>query len=622
MSFVEILSKKLLDESVLFFIGAGLSLNWGLPSGRELADWISSQLDSDAGDKDILEQIKSSLPEVAEIVAPNKGYLLRKVLHHYSNRNFFKTADEFLKNRDPVSAGDIGVPHIVVGRLAKEELIQEVMTVNYDCLIEAGCQAVGMMENGSKHMDVWRYPWPETYRVVADHRDILESAPGRHVFHVHKIHGCIARFRKKVAEVERMCSKRDCRRDAACPDCPMTQDKFNFVITYRELADWRQDRWARDLFFDRVRTHHVVFAGVHGSDTVLHAALRAVYDEVWASKRNDRTLCSPSSGVIHSDDNSQTPAQQQELCVGQGHSSLPIQEIRAQATEYKRNFYMRQILGSAAGGPVVDETQIWPLCPEDAAKSRMEALFRSTYVSCVQKLLLRQVQWYWTPWAEEVLRQEARKEFAVNPLRQAEHARSRLEKAITTVSDEAVWYTALPTATRFSWALGQDYMEWDESFLRRLAFPNYYVPISCNYRFVFPLVAFYAFLHALSFGPRWVDGGWVLLRSPARIYSQHLIFPVVAPRDDILARRFSIPLKDAYPPTHLLRSGCVEPVLVLIGNPSEKVLANITARAGACSALGTSRIRLVPLSYHQLMDEGAFLRWRNEFLQDGSARGN
>ena len=52
------------------------------------------------------------------------------------------------------------------------------------------------------------------------------------------------------------------------------------VFTYREIQNWREDSWSRDLLTTLLRTNTMVFCGYSGEDAVLHDTIRTVYEDM------------------------------------------------------------------------------------------------------------------------------------------------------------------------------------------------------------------------------------------------------------------------------------------------------------------------------------------------------
>lgn len=52
------------------------------------------------------------------------------------------------------------------------------------------------------------------------------------------------------------------------------------MFTFREIQNWRQDSWSRDLLLTLLRTRTMVFCGYSTADPVLHDTFRTVYEEM------------------------------------------------------------------------------------------------------------------------------------------------------------------------------------------------------------------------------------------------------------------------------------------------------------------------------------------------------
>ena len=54
----------------------------------------------------------------------------------------------------------------------------------------------------------------------------------------------------------------------------------SLVFTFREIQNWRQNSWSRDLLLTLLRTRTMVFCGYSTADPVLHDTFRTVYEEM------------------------------------------------------------------------------------------------------------------------------------------------------------------------------------------------------------------------------------------------------------------------------------------------------------------------------------------------------
>lgn len=637
--FVSFLVQRLLDAPVMFVIGAGFSKNWGFPLGWELAEWLGRRYEQlrsleEPDVKAVLEDDgrKKDLSLVAEVLARNKCWFIRKVFWDPESppcAHFYDTAEE-LGEGDPLADGRLGEPHIVIGRLAKEGLIQEIITTNYDCLLEAGCYAVGMYEaQGERTGNITAsvFPWTESYRVYSSREDAVELVPRRAVFRIYKIHGCVASLKRRVQEDEcaDKCPPHEYSREMVGSKCYLGQDRFNLVITYRELLDWRQDRWARDLFLDRVRTHHLVFLGMQGADSVLHASLRSIFEEVWGADRSGVVVNTSEYGKSPVGSGSCLPGRRGEPAmpeVAAGQCQRPEEhesalrdyrsDIRAQASERDVSPILRQILRTAAYGRLDEEIQIYDVNHD--SRARFVRLFREVYVGAMRKLLEQRLRLRGPGWVERILAREENGQQTKDGqgvtdlvreslLRRSHRICGKLASDVVKDLPEKLWYHALPTAVLISWLLREPALsQGDSSLLQRVRRPHYYVPLSCVEELTFPLLAAYYGLIAKlgSSQSACLQDGWVLM--PPRYVKglrqlvRPLVFPVVLPPDHYLARRLHLPRPEVCPPISLARQACVQPTLLLIikaGEASRNVRVNPAVVPGAGSGLHVNQ-----LTYH------------------------
>jgi hypothetical protein len=151
----------------------------------------------------------------------------------------------------------------VLARLARERLISEALTFNFDCHFEGALIKEGFQTSGRRRGHAL---WPQRYDVVADARSNAHLIP-RGDFVLNKVHGCVATLRRRYEEA------------SGDPEKQRAADA-SIVIRWTQLLDWRGDLWARDLFRDRARRHVLVLIGFAGADPVIHSSLRAVLEEI------------------------------------------------------------------------------------------------------------------------------------------------------------------------------------------------------------------------------------------------------------------------------------------------------------------------------------------------------
>lgn len=605
LAFVELLATKLVHQQVLFFTGAGLSKNWGLKLARELAPEHAQRflrilkatpdLKFEFNEQDWIRkygQEYKDLGLVAEILARNKCWFIR----HFLVPDAIGRKDEAplappyseLIRVDPVAAGYIGVPHIVLGRLAKEGLIREIVTTNLDPLHEVGCYAVGMerVDTRRPNYPTLRFPWVEAFRVVANKNDHASPLPGRSVFTVHKIHGCLDEARRVINESQR--KDHDCRWDRVEDDCRFLgkETGFNLVFTYRELLNWRTDLWARDLLADRARNHHLVFVGFSATDAVIHATLRDILEEILGAVHRPKILTKQEccAGEMRTE---QFPTQESDT-----ESDRP--EPRTQAITRDLEPQIGAVLRAGAGGQPDKHSQF------AAVKNQGEVnkLFRDIYNHTIVRLLRQQFDVRGGTALLPYLPQE--KHFLAQAL--AGKLTAYLERLLDSPD---FLYSTLPAAVRLAWmasdpALGFGLPAAPDGRRRtphggRFASPHYYVPLGHQDGLTLLMLrAYWGILGGKTPKEAYAQvfpSGWVRLApEPSRGLGALAVLPLLEPRKINLA------------PLGRLRSLAPPPLgiaiaLLLTSDEEQQARAEAqgirTTRQGAGPGQAGSRLRLV-----------------------------
>lgn len=149
--------------------------------------------------------------------------------------------------------------HYYIAFLAREGFIEEIITTNYDtCIEKAYLRTFGLEgtapEEGSPALVIDNLA---EYRAKGGRKFTGEQGKQR-CLKIYKINGCASRLCNKNPE------DGDC--DWYCK---------NILLTEKDLQDWRNRDWARDLFRDRLRSRTILFSGF-GSDEpqVRHTALQ------------------------------------------------------------------------------------------------------------------------------------------------------------------------------------------------------------------------------------------------------------------------------------------------------------------------------------------------------------
>lgn len=177
-----------------------------------------------------LRQIEkqSRLAEACEAYLWEYGELPDDKRHYRDLVNTLEIAE--FANLDPTPA------HIYLTYLAREGLLTEFITTNYDCNLEKAYRATFSPAVQNAGMDT--IASLEDYTRLAGERG--ETRPGkdsRHRPKQYKINGCAGKLKNDKAEAE------------------------NILLTEGQLQGWRTRHWAEDLFRVKFRSSCVVLVG-------------------------------------------------------------------------------------------------------------------------------------------------------------------------------------------------------------------------------------------------------------------------------------------------------------------------------------------------------------------------
>jgi hypothetical protein len=167
--------------------------------------------------------------------------------------------------------------HHVLARLAREGLASTLLTTNFDLLLEGAYRLAGLLPRFADGAP----PLParpvqgtppatfDSFHRVASATQFFGRGEDRRSAHLLKIHGCAESYRwaRKTGELADYLPA--------------------LVFTFREIQNWREDSWSRDLVSTLLRTRTIVFCGYSGADPVLHDTIRTVYEEM-ARRRGRR----------------------------------------------------------------------------------------------------------------------------------------------------------------------------------------------------------------------------------------------------------------------------------------------------------------------------------------------
>ncbi|HLT37006.1 MAG TPA: SIR2 family protein, partial [Enhygromyxa sp.] len=194
------------------------------------------------------------------------------------------TIAEVEQSYSPAGRSRLRPRHEVIARWAREGLCRTLLTTNYDVLVEGAYRLSGFAcrqcDDPSRAIEQ-----PPLLTEISHFARVGEAVDFFRFGHTHrsalvaKIHGCAECYRwlraQVVAALDRDDEQRlDRARQAFANYLPA------IVFTFREIQNWRQDAWSRDLLANLLRTRSIVFCGYSTQDRVLHDAFRTAFEEI------------------------------------------------------------------------------------------------------------------------------------------------------------------------------------------------------------------------------------------------------------------------------------------------------------------------------------------------------
>lgn len=193
--------------------------------------------------------------------------------------------DEAPESVDESLAGRVLPRHEALARLAREGLCPLLLTTNYDLLLEGAYRLAGF---GTQ-----RHPSPEAFppttlpnfRCITGSGQFSSQGNGHRTAMVVKLHGCVDQYRKCKESTLKQMEEEPRTSDLGGPT-DWESYMRSIVFTYREIQNWRDDSWSRDLLRTVLRTRTIALCGYSVADPVMHDTFRTVYEEM--SRLNTR----------------------------------------------------------------------------------------------------------------------------------------------------------------------------------------------------------------------------------------------------------------------------------------------------------------------------------------------
>ena len=168
--------------------------------------------------------------------------------------------------------------HHILGQWAKEGVMPILVTSNYDLLLEGGYIGVGNAVNNelSDEANNTRVSNQPRFATVSQPNEFFVRGHGFQQSLIVKIHGCAASYRRYREESLSKNPKQSQRHQV----CSWEKYLTSMVFTYREIQNWRADKWSQEYLQTLLRTRKMVFMGYSGQDPVIHDTIRSVYEDI------------------------------------------------------------------------------------------------------------------------------------------------------------------------------------------------------------------------------------------------------------------------------------------------------------------------------------------------------
>lgn len=154
---IDHIADSLRSEKLVFFVGAGCSIDSGIPSGPDLAMKLANKF--------YITQQK--IQDTFGTTQPNLEDVAQAIYQEQGKAWVINCLDfESWGSKEP------NCVHQIIGELTREKMLQHIVTINYDELIEKGCKS-------RNHEPI----------VVRSQLDLFRTNPEK--LSLYKIHGCI-----------------------------------------------------------------------------------------------------------------------------------------------------------------------------------------------------------------------------------------------------------------------------------------------------------------------------------------------------------------------------------------------------------------------------------------------
>ena len=257
------LLRRLMDDCVVPFVGAGISMQARIPEDKKFEPTLEYMI------KNLKDHFKEKFP-----FSCSREFDMSLVRDkHYEPISFDRLAEigEWLWGQtevcdileiDKFASLEPLPAHQYLAYLAREGLVTEIVSTNYDCCLEkAFLGSFSNLDKGREALAVIRNL--QEYRARGGDRKT--SAPeSRPVLHLYKINGCADRFRWEG-------------------------DADQIILTERQLQNFRKEKWAEELFRDRARRRNFLFSGFGSEEPQIRHTALSISAEFTDNNKKNRT---------------------------------------------------------------------------------------------------------------------------------------------------------------------------------------------------------------------------------------------------------------------------------------------------------------------------------------------
>lgn len=236
----------------------------------------------------------SALDGLADAARNRLDHLAEAAIWHFGVAHVCQQLQlELFAELEPTDA------HVYLAYLAREGLIAEVLTTNYDTCIEKAFERTFYPdERRCGHRQLYSVdPAPQRsleenelhvircldeYRAKGGRRWCREAGrKPRPVLRLFKLNGCahVYRDESRLATLEEQPIRNEVR--GASERRKRAAERI--ILTERQLQSFRRERWAQELFQDRARCQALVFSGFGSEEPQIRHTALAVMNE-WGSK--------------------------------------------------------------------------------------------------------------------------------------------------------------------------------------------------------------------------------------------------------------------------------------------------------------------------------------------------